>query len=325
MKELLKGLRAAAEPTRLRILGLCAHAELTVSDLVDVLGQSQPRISRHLKLLVEAGLLVRSQDGPWAWYRLPDEGEGASLAQVMVDLLPADDRRHAADLKRLQSTSERWANRVADYFRQHAADWDRIRALHTDQGRVDRALMAALVDAPTEALLDIGTGAGHVLLLASREAQTAVGIDSSREMLNVARHNLFQAGLRHCQVRQADMLTLPFDDKSFSTITMNMVLHYADRPQEAILEAARVLRPGGKLIIVDFASHQLEELQDVHAHRWLGFEDAQVEEWCRKAGLVVGKPRRLHGGKLTVVLWSADRAANDQPKFGNPAARHRNA
>jgi ArsR family transcriptional regulator len=325
MEELLKGLRAAAEPTRLRILGLCAHAELTVSDLVDVLGQSQPRISRHLKLLVEAGLLVRSQDGPWAWYRLPDEGEGANLAQVMVDLLPPDDRRHATDLKRLQSTSERWANRVADYFREHAADWDRIRALHTDQARVDRALMGALVEAPMEALLDIGTGAGHVLQLAGKEAQTAVGIDSSRDMLNVARHNLFQAGLRHCQVRQADMLTLPFEDQSFSTITMNMVLHYAERPQEAIQEAARVLRPGGRLIIVDFASHQLDELQDVHAHRWLGFDDTQVGEWHRKAGLITGKPRRLHGGKLTVVLWTADRAANDQPRFSNPAAKRRNA
>jgi ubiquinone/menaquinone biosynthesis C-methylase UbiE len=325
MDELLKGLRAAAEPTRLRILGLCAHAELTVSDLVELLGQSQPRISRHLKLLVEAGLLARNQEGPWAWYRLPEEGEGAGLAQVVVDLLPPDDRKHAADLKRLQAVSEGWAARVEDYFRRHATDWERIRALHTDQLRVDRALMSLLVETPIDSLLDIGTGAGHVLLLAGREAQSAIGIDSSREMLNVARHNLFQAGLRNCQVRQADMMALPFDDGAFSVITMNMVLHFAERPESALAEAARVLQPGGRLIVVDLAAHNLSELREQYAHRWLGFDDSQVGDWCRKAGLVAGRPRRLHGGKLTVVLWTAERAANDHAKFRRSSAGQRNA
>lgn len=325
MDDLLKGLRAAAEPTRLRILGLCAHAELTVSDLVELLGQSQPRISRHLKLLVEAGLLTRNQEGPWAWYRLPEEGEGAGLGQLVVDLLPADDRRHAADLKRLQAVSEGWAARVEDYFRRHASEWEQIRALHTDQGRVDRALMAMLVETPAESLLDIGTGAGHVLLLAGREAQTAIGIDSSREMLNVARHNLFQAGLRNCQVRHADMMALPFEDGTFSVITMNMVLHFAERPEAALAEAARVLQPGGRLIVVDLACHNLTELREQYAHRWLGFDDSQVGEWCRKAGLVSSRPRRLHGGKLTVVLWTAERAANDHTKLRRPAVRQKNA
>ncbi len=312
MDEVLKGLRAAAEPTRLRILGLCAHAELTVSDLCDVLGQSQPRISRHLKLLVEADLLVRNQEGPWAWYRLPESGAGAELARVVVDLLPPDDRRHAADLKRLQAISEGWAARVADYFRQHAGDWEQIRALHTDQARVDKALLTALQEKPIDNLLDIGTGAGHVLLLMGDQVDAAIGIDYSREMLSVARHNLFRAGLRNCQVRQADMMNLPFEDGSFAAATLNMVLHFAERPDATIKEAARVLRPGGRLVVVDFAPHDLADLRDEQAHRWLGFDDSQVSDWCRKAGLVPSKPRRLHGGELTVVLWTAQRPANDE-------------
>jgi ArsR family transcriptional regulator len=324
MDEILKGLRAAAEPTRLRILNLCAHAELTVSDLCDILGQSQPRISRHLKLLVEARLLQRNQEGPWAWYRLPEGGAGAEIARLIVDLLPPEDRRHATDLQRLQSISEGWATRVADYFRHHAGDWEQIRALHTDQERVDEALLAALSESPIENLLDIGTGAGHVLLLLGNRVPAAIGIDRSREMLQVARHNLFRAGHRHCQVRQADMMALPFDNASFAAVTLNMVLHFAERPDAVLAEAARVLRPGGQLVVVDFASHNLASLREEQAHRWLGFSDGQVAEWCRKAGLVASRPRHLTGGELTVVLWSARRPANDSALASPlPAGRRR--
>lgn len=309
MDEILKGLRASAEATRLRILGLCAHAELTVSDLVEILGQSQPRISRHLKLLVEAGVLVRNQEGPWAWYRLPEEGVGGELARLIVDLLPSDDRQHAQDLKRLQAISEGWTTRVADFFRQHAGDWEQIRSLHADQAAVDAALLAALPAAPIDSLLDIGTGAGHVLLLTGKVAQSAIGVDRSREMLNVARSNLFRAGLRNCQVRQADMTALPFEDASFSVVTMNMVLHFAERPDATIIEAARMLIPGGRLVIVDFVTHKLDQLREEQAHRWLGFDDAQIALWCRNAGLNAPSVKHLAGESLTVALWVADRPA----------------
>ncbi|MDY0882736.1 ArsR/SmtB family transcription factor [Dongia soli] len=325
MDDILKGLRAAAEPTRLRILGLCAHAELTVSDLCDVLGQSQPRISRHLKLLVEANLLQRNQEGPWAWYRLPEGGAGSEIARLIVDLLPPEDRRHSMDLERLESISEGWATRVADYFRQHAGDWEHIRALHTDQERVDKELMAALSGRPIASLLDIGTGAGHVLLLLAAQVPAAIGIDRSREMLQVARHNLFRAGHRHCQVRQADMMTLPFDKESFDAVTLNMVLHFADRPDAVLGEAARVLRPGGQLVVVDFATHELVALREEQAHRWLGFGDSQIADWYRKAGLVPSRPRHLTGGELTVVLWSARRPANDAIASAPASPRKRNA
>lgn len=307
MEEILKGLRASAEATRLRILGLCAHAELTVSDLVEILGQSQPRISRHLKLLVEAGVLVRNQEGPWAWYRLPEDGMGGELARLIVDLLPSDDRQHAQDLKRLQAISEGWTTRVADFFRQHAGDWQQIRSLHADQAAVDAALLAALPEGQIGSLLDIGTGAAHVLALVGKRAQSAIGIDRSREMLNVARSTLFRAGLRHCQVRQADMFALPFEDESFAAITMNMVLHFAERPDAAIVEAARVLAKGGRLVIVDFVTHNLEQLHEEQAHRWLGFDDAQIQSWFRSAGLHALEPHHLAGGELTVSLWTAER------------------
>jgi ubiquinone/menaquinone biosynthesis C-methylase UbiE/DNA-binding transcriptional ArsR family regulator len=310
MDEILKGLRASAEATRLRIIGLCAHAELTVSDLVEILGQSQPRISRHLKLLVEAGVLVRNQEGPWAWYRLPEEGVGGELARLIVDLLPPDDRKHAQDLKRLQAISEGWTARVADFFRQHAGDWERMRSLHADQAAVDAALLASLPPAPIESLLDIGTGAGHVLLLAGPRAQSAIGVDRSREMLNVARSNLFRAGLRQCQVRQADMMSLPFADGGFTAVTMNMVLHFAERPDAVVLEAARMLSPGGRLVIVDFTPHHLDRLREEQAHRWLGFDDDQIRTWCQAAGLVWLPKQHLGGGTLTVALWSAERSAD---------------
>lgn len=311
MDEILKGLRASAEATRLRIIGLCAHAELTVSDLVEILGQSQPRISRHLKLLVEAGVLVRNQEGPWAWYRLPEEGVGGELARLIVDLLPPDDRQHAQDLKRLQAISEGWTRRVADFFRQHAGDWEQIRSLHADQAAVDRALLEALPDPPIDNLLDIGTGAGHVLLLAGDRVNSAIGVDRSREMLNVARSNLFRAGHRHCQVRQADMMALPFADGGFAAVTLNMVLHFAERPDAALAEAARMLAPGGRLVIVDFVSHALEKLREEQAHRWLGFEDDQIRSWCEAAGLTWRPARHLAGGSLTVALWSAERLAGN--------------
>lgn len=311
MDSLLQGLRAAAERTRLRILGLCAHGELTVSDLAEILGQSQPRVSRHLKLLVEAGLLERHQEGSWAYYRLaPTSAAAGDLARTLVDLMPAEDGVFGLDLERLEAVKQAWAVKAAAYFRRNAGDWDRIRALHVDQARVDAALGRLFDRAPAHDLLDIGTGTGHVLQVLGERVEAAVGIDRSRDMLIVARANIHRAGLRHCQVRQADMMQLPFGRASFDAVTFHMVLHYADDPAAAIAEGTRVLRPGGRLIVVDFAPHERIELRDQHAHRWLGFADGKIESFLLQAGLVPGEPERLEGGPLTVVLWHGTRAAN---------------
>ncbi len=315
MEELLQGLRAAAETTRLRILGLCAHGELSVSELCEVLGQSQPRVSRHLKLLVDADLLERHQEGSRVYFRLTEGANNSQLGRILVDLMPADDPVHALDLERLQAIKDAWAVKAAAYFKRNAANWDRIRRLHVDQEEIDRALKSLLSENEVRDLLDVGTGTGHVLELLGEGVEQAVGIDLSRDMLLVARSNLWTRGLSNCLVRQADMMKLPFTAERFDAVTLHMVLHYAERPAAAIAEAARVLRPGGRLVVADFAEHDREELLAEHAHRWCGFTDGKVAGFFEAAGLAPGQHRRLEGGALAVCLWSAERplgpAAND--------------
>jgi ArsR family transcriptional regulator len=311
MDALLQGFRAVAEPTRLRVLGLCAHGELTVSDLVQILGQSQPRVSRHLRLLVDAGLLERNQEGNWAWYRLAQRGLGAELARIVADLIPDRDPLLTLDLERLERVKAARAEHAAEYFRRNAGDWNRVRALHVDSAAIDAELRKLLLRSEIKDLLDIGTGTGSVLQLVGHQVGSAVGIDSSREMLQVARANLTREGLANCQVRQADMYQLPFPAGSFDAVTLHMVLHFAEEPGRALAEAARVLRPGGRIVVVDFARHAMTALAEEHRHRWLGFPDSEFDAWFRGAGLLPEPPIRLAGSPLTVCLWSAARPAND--------------
>ena len=254
MDRLLAGLRAAAEPTRLRILALLADGELTVSEIVQVLGQSQPRVSRHLKLLCDAGLLDRLPEGQWVFYRLaeapPSERE-TGIARLLAALVPAGDTRIALDAARLKSVKAARAEAAASYFAINAKSWDRIRSLYVDDREVEAALVKLLPNGTIPALLDIGTGTGRVLeCLAGRFAR-GTGVDSSRDMLAVARARLAAAGLSHCQVRQADMYALPMTAETFDAVTLHLVLHYADRPAAAIAEAARVLKPGGTILVFD--------------------------------------------------------------------------
>jgi ArsR family transcriptional regulator len=318
MDMLLSGLRAAAEPSRLRLLALCAHAELTVSELVQILGQSQPRVSRHLKLLCEAGLLDRFREGTWAFYRLAEKGLCAELARMLVDLIPEDDESLALDLQRLEAVKKANEDRAAEYFSRNAAEWDKIRSLHIAEREVEEALRSLFPSSGIEDFLDIGTGTGRILELFGSRIERGVGVDMSREMLGLARANLQKADLRNCQVRQGDMYQLPFSDGSFDGIAIHQVLHYAEDPADAILEAGRALRPGGKLVVVDFAPHDLEMLRDEHAHRRLGFSDGEVARWFENAGLTPAKTIKLKGEPLTVCLWSATRAANDDSAVGSP-------
>jgi ArsR family transcriptional regulator len=307
MESLLAGLRAAAEPTRLRLLALCARAELTVSELTAILGQSQPRVSRHLKLLCEAGLLDRLREGSWVFYRLSRRATASALARLLAGLVPDDDPTVALDRERLDQIKRARAESASAYFRANAAQWGKIRSLYVDESEVERALLDLMPLGEARELLDIGTGTGRMLEILAPRAEHAVGVDTSREMLTIARVNLERAGLRNCSIRQGDMYQLPLQGASFDTVVIHQVLHYADRPAEAIQEAARVLRPGGRLVVVDFAPHELEFLRVDHAHRRLGFADAEMLDWCRGAGLEPGRARHLPGSPLTVVIWQAHR------------------
>ncbi len=304
MKELLAQLRAAAEPTRLRLLALCARGAFCVSDLCDVLGQSQPRLSRHLKLLVEAGLLERIPEGSNAYFQVPP---GAEVARVILARLPEADPMLAADRRQAVRLAAERAREASDSFRRDGADWDETRALGLPAAAIEAALLGALPERVGR-LLDIGTGTGRLLEIAAPRVESALGVDASREMLALARARLAERGLAgRCAVRQADMYRLPLADAAFDAVALQMVLHYAEDPAAALAEAARVLKPGGSLLVVDLASHGRAELLERHKHRWPGFDDAALAGWLGEAGCALGHPMTVEGGPLPVRLWPARR------------------
>jgi len=303
MDAFLTQLRAAAEPTRLRLLALCARGALCVSDLCAVLGQSQPRLSRHLKLLVEARLLERIPEGSNAFFQLPAD---ADVARVILARLPEDDPRLAADRRAAARLAAERARVASDAFRRDGMDWDEMRALDLPATAIEAAILHAL-PIRIGALLDIGTGTGRLLELAADRAARAIGIDASRDMLALARARLAERGLaERCAVRQADMYRLPLGDAAFDVVTMQMVLHYAEDPAAAMAEAARVLHPDGLLIVVDLAPHDRAEVLRRHAHRWPGFDDAAIAGWLGAAGCAATNAATMPGA-LPVRLWSARR------------------
>lgn len=302
MDELLTQLRAAAEPTRLRLLALCARGAWCVSDLVAILGQSQPRLSRHLKLLVEAGLLLRTPEGANAWFQVPPE---ADLARQILARLPEDDPLLAADRRAAARLAAERARVASESFRRHGADWDEVRALGLPGAEIESALLGAL-PARVGRLLDIGCGTGGLLELLAARIDEGVGVDASRDMLALARTRLAEHGHAHLTVRQADMYRLPLADASFDAVTLQMVLHYAEDPAAALAEAGRVLKPGGLLLIVDLAPHQRADLLGAHAHRWPGFDDAEMAGWLGATGCATARGTTIPGA-LPVCLWVAER------------------
>ena len=305
---LLAGLEAAGEITRLRLLNLLCGAELTVSELVAILGQSQPRVSRHLKLLVEAGLAERQREGAWAFFRLADQG--GALARDLVARLDPQDPLLVADRARLEITREARRRQAAAYFAQRATDWDNIRALHAPEERVEAAIMSMIGDKPVRALLDLGTGTGRMLELIAPLAERAIGVDQSPAMLALARSHIDQSGLNNAQLRQGDIYAPPVERDSYDLVVIHQVLHFLDDPGRAISEAARALRPGGRLIVVDFLSHDEEQLRQDYAHRRLGFSLLEIETFLKDAGLSSMQNHQIRpapgeSGKLTVAVWLA--------------------
>lgn len=303
-------LKTAGESTRLRLLALLSRGDLTVTDLTDILGQSQPRISRHLKLLTEAALIERYQEGAWAYFRLRHEGAAVSLARLLLDRIDETDAVLARDAERLAVLKKARAEKAQAYFSRNAAEWDELRRLHVSEAEVEAALLKLIGEEPVDAFLDLGTGTGRILQLFEGLYRRGVGVDASRDMLAVARANLDRAGITKASIRHGDIFNLPLERDEFDVVTIHQVLHFLDEPDAAIAEAARMLRPGGRLVIIDLAPHGNEHLRDEHAHLRLGFSHQLVQEWLEQAGLSLEQTldlKSVDGGPdaLTITIWLA--------------------
>ncbi|MEQ1607555.1 MAG: metalloregulator ArsR/SmtB family transcription factor [Hyphomonadaceae bacterium] len=307
---LVQQLRAAGEVTRARILALLMHGELSVGELAQVLNQSQPRLSRHLKFLTGAGLIERLPEGAWVFYRLPVEGRARALVDTLNAAIDPDDAAIRRDRLRLAEVKGERAEVAAQYFSRVAYDWDKLRALHYSEADIEKAVLTAAGAGPFDLVIDFGTGTGRMLALFAGKARRVEGIDLSHQMLTVARSKLQEAGATNASVRHGDATASPYPDQCASLVIIHQMLHFLDDPARALNEAARVLKPGGRLVVVEFAPHTLEHLRSDHAHRHLGVSEGDLERWGEKAGLAVKSAKTFRspdGDKgIAVTVWSAE-------------------
>jgi ubiquinone/menaquinone biosynthesis C-methylase UbiE len=309
MEHLLASLRAAAEPTRLRLLALAARGAFCVMEFTEILGQSQPRLSRHLKLLCDCGLLDRVREGANVWFALPTGDDGA-LPRELVARLPADDPVLEADRRQAARVLAERARIASESFRQKGADWDEMRALDLPAQAVEDALLALVPPSPEGRLLDIGTGTGRVLELLAPRVKQALGVDASKAMLALARARLSGPDFVHCAVRLADMYRLPLADHSFDTVVLQMVLHHAEDPTGAVQEATRVLASGGRLLVIDLTEHDRADLTGKLAHRWPGFSDETINRMFTMAKVEWRNPVTIPG-PLPIRIWPSVRTLAD--------------
>jgi ArsR family transcriptional regulator len=312
-KQTVDVLRAAGEPTRLRILALLEREELAVLELCRVLDQSQPRVSRHLKLLAEAGLVERFPDGAWVFYRLTSAGRQCELVGEVLARINPEDAVLARDRRKLDDVQAERADAAQAYFDEHADHWDQIRSLYVSDADVEAQILDAAGPGRFRRMVDLGAGTGRMLTLLAPQADQALGLDLSQQMLNIARRNVAEAGLAQVALRHGDIFDTRLPDASADLVVVHQVLHYLGDPAAAVKEAARIVAPDGRLIIVDFAPHKHEFLREQHQHRRLGFSDEEMGRWLADAelpqvGLQALPPTRTDG--LTVKIWAARRASN---------------
>ena len=309
MENLLSVLRAAGEPTRIRILAILALGELTVSELTQVLLQSQPRISRHLKLLADAGLIVRYPEGSWVFYRLDESAQLGDLLAEIIASLPQGDHELQRDRERLAEVRAERAARAQAYFAANAAQWDSLRANHIPETAIEERMGELIGGRDIDLLVDLGTGTGRMLEIFGTRATRAVGFDISPDMLTIARAKLDELAAENCQVRQGDCANVPLEDNVADIVILHQVLHFLDDPQRAVNEAARITRPGGCVLIADFGPHEMEDLRNEHAHRRLGFADDEMNHMLRAAGLfaAAGDTLTAQNTPLTVAMWQAEK------------------
>ncbi len=301
-------MRALADPTRLRIVLLIRQLELSVGEVVQILGQSQPRVSRHIRILDEAGIAIRRKEGSWVFLRPGPALTCGALDPVFAMSDTSETRIVQRDLAKLSEVRSARANMAADYFAAHASEWDMLRSLHIADTEVELAMQNILKVAPLGRVLDIGTGTGRMMELFAPDALRFVAVDNNSEMLRVARAKLTGEGMDRAtaarvEIMLGDFNALPLDDASFDTILFHQVLHYAQAPERVIAEAARVLAPSGRMMIVDFAAHDREELRTVHAHARLGFSDHLIKSAFEVNGVRLAHHVELDGGALAVKIW----------------------
>lgn len=329
LDETLNVFRAIGEETRLRIMALLVRGELTVSELTTILGQSQPRVSRHLKILADAGLAERHREGAWMFYRLAGAAQNdpslSAVLETVSSIIDAGDRIVARDGERFAQSREARSALAAEYFRENAREWNRLRRLHLPESDIEARIIDLAGEDKADLFIDLGTGTGRMLELFADRYASGVGYDLSHEMLSIARTNLEQAQIAHAQVRHGDLFSLPLESECADVVCVHQVLHFLAEPGGAVREAARLLKQGGRLIISDFAPHELEFLRDEHAHRRLGFSDDEVRDWCAVAGLRLAKAETLSPSakdkqKLTVKIWLCEAPAGVQRLRARSAA-----
>ena len=305
----VEALRAAGEPTRLRVLSLLAGEELSVMELSRILDQSQPRVSRHLKLMTDAGLIERFPDGARVFYRLTSDAPARRLIDTVLDVLAAS--AGDADDRRLEEVRRDREVAAGAYFERVAPQWDRIRSLYVCETAVEAAILKAAGDGPFERVVDLGTGSGRMLTLLGKKAKMSLGLDLSHNMLNIARANVSKAGLDKVELRHGDIFSTRLPEQSADLVLVHQVLHYLADPAAAVAEAARLVAPDGRLLIVDFAPHDFEHMREAHQHRRLGFPDSEIAGWLKEAGLKAFAPIALPPDQegLTVTIWTGERPA----------------
>jgi ubiquinone/menaquinone biosynthesis C-methylase UbiE/DNA-binding transcriptional ArsR family regulator len=297
--------RALADPTRLRIVHLLREMELAVGEIALVVGQSQPRVSRHVRILVDADLVERRKEGSWVFLALSGDDAVRAVAALLDQALPSAEEQLwvDADLARLTAVRAERARAAEQYFATHAQIWDKLRSLHAPEAQVEEAMARLLADRPLGRMLDIGTGTGRIATMFAPKATNVIAVDRSAEMLRLARGKLPPHADEKVRFMAGDFYDLPVADGSVDTAILHQVLHYAQAPERVIAETFRVLAPGGRILIVDFAPHEHEELRLRDAHARLGFSDRQMEGWFTAAGIAPELVETLPGGALTVKLW----------------------
>lgn len=322
----IQALRAAGEPTRLRILLVLERSELTVTELCRILGQSQPRVSRHLKLLCDAGLLARQAEGTSAYYRHARTPFARRFFASLAPLVTPDDPVIARDQQQLSRIRAGRAELAARSSELVASEAELLRGRTVPGDTVEQTMLALATEQPIDRLLDVGTGTGRVLELFAPHINAGVGVELNRGMLNLARTRLDARGLQHCAVRYGNAYSLDVEEGSVGLAVLHHVLHFLDEPARAVEQAAQTVRAGGRLLIVDFAPHRLEALRTGHGHRRLGFSDDEVIRWCETAGMASvtvthleppgPTPSEADPEQLTVTVWVAQQRS-DAPSLRN--------